>query len=255
MNFIPLDKIEWKKVRYLKIPLEATDDEAKWLYEFWLNEPLASWDVFSYWEKERIFSMREHLKKGDVLFDIGSEQGWCNLVYADMVGAENMVLIEPTPEFWPNIKALWCKNFPNSTPKACYSGFFGSLINDKRIDFRGWPLDALSDSIIDRNSYRYLNEHKNIPQITIDEFVKRSGIIPDALTMDTEGAELLILKGATKTLRENNVKVWVSEHDDLAKRNFGVDEDDIAEFMAGLGYEREVLATDHERHVYYAKSQ
>lgn len=252
MNFIPVEKIEWKKVKYLR-----QGESFNYDYELILNEPLASWDVWDYWERERIESMRTHLKKGDVLFDIGSEQGWCNLVYAQIVGAENVVLIEPTPEFWPNIKNLWEKNFPDVMPRGCYVGFFASVFSKQQnIPIHGqWPVESKGD-LIDRNSYRYLNnpEHKNIQKITVDEYVKLTGIVPDALTMDTEGAEYLILRGARKTLKNYNVKVWVSEHDDLAKRDFGVDVDDIAEFMAGLGYSREVLATDHERHVYYVKS-
>lgn len=252
MNYIKPDQIEWKKVKYLKNPIEATDEQAFWDYELLLNEPLASWDVFSYWERERIESMRSNLKKGDILFDIGSEQGWCNLVYAAMVSPENMVLIEPTPEFWPNIKALWEKNYPKVMPLACYSGFFADK-SDKKQKIphnKHWPFDSDGD-LIDRNSYRYVNEHKDIQKITIDDYVSLTGIIPDALTMDTEGAELLILRGAEKTLRKYKPKVWVSEHLDLQDKNFGIKEQEIADYMKKLGYQREFLARDHEEHIYY----
>lgn len=258
MNYIPKDQIQWKKVKYLKIPWQATDEEAEWLYELWLNEPLASWDVFAVWERERIESMRTHLKKGDILFDIGTESGWCNLIYALMVGPENMVLIEPTPEFWPNIKALWEKNYPGIRPLACLS----ALVSDKTTNAYSpsvilpknmWPRESQGD-IIDRNSYKYIaQDGDTVPQITIDDYVATTRNIPTALTMDTEGAELLILKGAESTLRAYSPKVWVSEHDDLAKRDYNVEPDDIPNFMKRLGYKREVLATDHERHVFYTR--
>lgn len=255
MNYIPKDKIEWKKVRYLKIPLEATDEEADWMYSFWLNEPLASWDVFSYWEKERIFSMREHLRKGDVLFDIGTEQGWCNLVYAEIVGPENMVLIEPTPEFWPNIKTVWEKNF-DIEPNAFYDGFFSDKTTEKRAGrrFLFWPSDSEGD-LIDRNSYRYIHEHKDIPQITIDDYVEMTGILPDALTMDTEGSELLILRGAEKTLKRLSLKVWVSIHPDLGLRDYGIKAEETIKFMNDLGYKAQFLAKDHEEHYYFSKDE
>ena len=98
--FIPKDKIEWKLVKYLRQGQSRNYD-----YELMLNEPLASWDVWDYWESARVKSMEKELNRGDILFDVGSETGWCNLVYAKIVGPENMVLIEPSPEFWPNIKA------------------------------------------------------------------------------------------------------------------------------------------------------
>lgn len=248
MNYIPKDKIEWKKVKYLR-----QGESFNYDYEFWLNQPLASWDVWDYWERERIESMRSNLKKGDILFDIGTESGWCNLVYASMVGPENMVLIEPTPEFWGNIKALWEKNY-NVPPLACYNGLISNkTTNESVLPRNTFPPEADGD-IIDRNSYRYIaQDGETIPQITIDDFVKLTGIVPTALTMDTEGAELLILKGAENTLKSHDIKIWVSEHDDLAKRDYNIDPDDIKNYLATLGYTGKILGTDHERHVFYER--
>jgi FkbM family methyltransferase len=252
--FIPKDQIEWKKVKYIKLPLETTDEDAQWLYELWLNEPLASWDVFSYWEVQRVLSMRKHLSEGDVLMDIGTEQGWCNLAYASMVGPENMILVEPTPEFWPNIRALWEKNFPGILPLRCFPGFFSDVSTAKGVLKSGvWPTESKGD-LIDRNSYKYIHEHADqVEQIRIDDFVEISGVLPTALTIDVEGAELLVLQGARLFLKYNEVKVWISEHDDLAERDYGVKPGEVEIFMAELGYVREELATDHERHVYYHK--
>lgn len=251
MNYISKNNIEWKKVKYIR-----QGESFNYDYELILNEPLASWDVWDYWEKERIFSMRSNLKKGDVLFDIGSEQGWCNLVYASIVGPENMVLIEPTPEFWPNIQALWEKNFPGVDPLHCFAGFISDKTTvNSMLGKNNWPVQAHGD-LIDRNSYRYLSDPKHVAeveQVTIDDYVEITGIVPDALTMDTEGAELLILKGAEKTLKNHNLKVWVSEHPELAQKNYSIGPQEIARYMASLGYEREVLARDHEVHVFYYK--
>lgn len=256
--FIPKDKIEWKKVKYLKIPWQATDDEAEWLYELWLNEPLASWDVFSIWEIERVLSMRKHLKKGNILFDIGTEQGWCDLVYAQIVGPENMVLVEPTPEFWPNIKALWGKNF-NMSPRACYPGFFSDKTSEKavsRISATSFPHPESDGDLIDRNSYKNLFDESHlavVEQIKLDDFVKITGVVPDALTIDVEAAELFVLKGAKKTLKENNLQIFVSEHPDMALRDYEIKPGEVTTFMKSLGYERELLAVDHETHVRYFK--
>ena len=245
--------IDWKLVRYLKEPLSATDEEATWKYKFWLNEPLASWDVFSYWEVERIKSMEKHLVQGDVLFDIGTEQGWCNLAYAQMVGPENMVLIEPTQEFWPNIKALWEKNF-KVKPKAFYDGFFSDKTTDNRTFLvEQWPTVSNGD-LIDRNKYQYIHDNsENVQECTIDDFVRITNIIPTALTMDTEGSEMLILKGAEKTLRNHDLKVWVSIHDDLGLRDYGVKDTDTIAYLESLGYKGEFLAKDHEQHWYFRK--
>lgn len=256
--FIPKEKIEWRKVKYLKIPWQATDEEATWLYELWLNEPLASWDVFAVWEVERVLSMREHLKRGDVLFDIGAEQGWCDLAYAHIVGPENMVLVEPSPDFWPNIRALWEKNFSSVIPLACFAGFFSdrstNVGNNPCVGF--WP-EASEGDLIDRNSYKNLSDESHaqtVSQISIDDFVKKTNIKPAALTIDVEGAEYLVLSGARETLKNNDLKVWVSVHDDLAK-DYLVAPEAVDNLMSVCGYEAEHLATDHEKHIFYSRKK
>jgi FkbM family methyltransferase len=196
--------------------------------------------------------MEQHLQKGDVLFDVGTEQGWCNLAYAQIVGAENMVLIEPTVEFWPNIKALWEKNF-SVKPKA----FLNALCSDKdtgtitKAQTKSWPASASGD-LIDRNKYQYIHENsEGIPEITLDTFVQVSGVVPDAVTIDVEGAELLVLKGAEQTLKTHHPKLFVSIHDDLGLRDYGVHPWQTIAYLATLGYQGEYLATDHEAHWYF----
>ena len=152
VTLIPLDEVEWRRTRIIKNHLSATDDESAWWWEFDLPRPLADWDVFSYWERARFDSMRTHLKPGTVLFDVGTEQGWCNLAYASIVGPENMVLIEPTPEFWPNIRATWERNY-EQPPLACFQGLMSALTGRsvRPDDFRDWP--AVSKGpLIRRNS-------------------------------------------------------------------------------------------------------
>jgi FkbM family methyltransferase len=249
MEYIKQKDIEWKLVDYLRQGETRIYD-----YVLQLNEPLASWDVWDYWERERIISMRNNLTKKDILFDIGTEQGWCNLVYADMVGPKNMVLIEPTQEFWGNIYALWYKNY-DVDPLACYNGFFSNRTTETRTKkgLQGWHGSEKMD-IIDRNKYQYLHDNiDNVPQIRIDDYIELTGIKPTALTMDTEGSELLILLGAEKLLKENDIKLWVSIHDDLGRRDYNVKPEDTIKFLEDLGYHGTLLATNHEQHWYFRK--
>ncbi len=247
-KFIKLTDVIWRRIKYLRI-----GQSTSYKYEIVVNEPLASWDVYDYWERERIESMEVHLKQGDTLFDIGTEQGWCNLIYAKIVGPENMVLIEPTPEFWPNIRAIWQKNF-EKFPRGVYDGLFGDKTDDKKLDrnLYSWPDSSYGD-LIDRNKYVYLHEeHKGIPEVKLDDYVKRTGLIPDALTIDTEGSELLILKGAEKTLKKYKPKLWVSIHAELGLRDYDTDPRDTIDYLESLGYKGEWLATNHEAHWYFS---
>lgn len=245
MTFIPLDEVVWRSVKFLEKPDETFE------YEFELPEPLASWDVFANWERERFHSMSYLLRQGDVLFDVGTEQGWTNLIYAQFVGPANMVLIEPTPEFWGNIQATWAKNYGDEVPLECYDGLFSDRTTDRRTQFYVWP-DCADGPLIDRQKYQYIhaNDH-NIPEMRMDDFVQRTGTVPSAITMDVEGAELLVLKGAQETLREHRPRVWVSVHPDLMARDYDCTPDQVHDFMASLGYKAEHLATDHEQHFCY----
>ena len=113
-----------------------------------------------------------------------------------------MVLIEPTPEFWSNIHALWYKRF-NVDPLGCYAGLMSYITTDTRKgnDLNKWGKEYLGP-IIDRNKYVYIhNNTEQIPTIKLDDFVSETGIVPNAITMDVEGAEFLVLKGAEETLK------------------------------------------------------
>lgn len=249
MIFTPRDEVVWKHTNILKIsdlgPLPHPYE-----YNFTLPVPLADWDTFDYWERQRFHSMRDHLTTSDILFDIGTEQGWCNLIYAQFVGPQNVVLIEPTKDFWPNIRATWGKNYPGVSPLGFYDGLFSNKTTDRRDRelFWRWPAAADGD-LIDRNRYQYIHDNDGqIPEITLDRFVLRSGIVPTALTMDVEGAELLVLLGAQETLKDHHPKVWVSIHPDLMARDYGREPEELHAFMADLGYAGEHLATDHEQH-------
>ena len=251
MKFIERNDIEWKEVGYLR-----QGETFNYDYTLTLNEPLASWDVWDYWERERIESMKQHLNKGDILFDIGTESGWCNLVYAEIVGPENMVLIEPTPEFWSNIHALWYKRF-NVDPLGCYAGLMSYITTDTRKgnDLNKWGKEYLGP-IIDRNKYVYIhNNTEQIPTIKLDDFVSETGIVPNAITMDVEGAEFLVLKGAEETLKNNNLKIFISIHLDLGLRDYGVTAEDTIKYLNSLGYFGEFLADNHEQHWYFKKDQ
>lgn len=228
--------------------------ESQWRYKVWLPDWLAEWDVFAIWEYERFTSMETHLEKGDVLIDIGAENGWQSMIYAQFVGPENMVLIEPSTHFWSNIKHTWIRNFAGVKPLNCYAGLLGDKTTIRSVLKNGvWP--AHSDDDLDGvTEYKYIHEHGfETPQMTLDDYIDATGIVPNALTMDVEGAEMLILKGAHRTLLKYDLKVWISIHDELGERDYGVEKDAVIEFMKSLGYVGEYLATDHEAHWYFRK--
>src|SRR5687768_8942921 len=169
--------LHWKNVPYLRIG--GTEQHE---FNLQLYEPLADWDVYEHWERERVRHMQKYLDKGDILFDIGAESGWLSVVYGQMVHPMNMVLIEPTKDFWPNIEAIWHKNF-DCEPLACYHGLFSERTTDKKVlSMHEWP-QAINDDLIDKLAYTNIFDNKDTPEIKLDDYVRQSGIVPNALTI------------------------------------------------------------------------
>lgn len=222
-------------------------------YEVRMPDHLADWDALSHWERERFASMEKILKEGDVLFDIGAEQGTISGVYAMFVGPENMCLFEPSDEFWPLIKAIWDEN-DFATPLATYQGFLdapGSVRVQSKIQIKDWPEAAYGEQITGGMPYKYLHNEKDaeiVQAISIDGFVQRTDIIPTAITIDVEGAEMRVILGARETLKKIRPLVWVSIHPDLMERDYTTTPEDFHDYMKIMGYLSRHLETDHEQH-------
>lgn len=239
--------MKWERIKYIRSSEDGPVEQHVWDYELTVPESLAKWDVFSYWERERLESMKAHLNNGDVLLDIGAEVGWLSVVYAQLVGPQNMVLIEPTPEFWPNIAQTWQHNF-TVPPKATFCGLLSSKNETTSPVGRVWPDEAVGEPI-DKLAYTYIHDNpKHVPMITLDSYCRDTLIAPNALTIDVEGAERHVLEGATYVLTQFRPKVWVSIHPDLMEKHYGYTPDTLHAFMQARGYVGTHLATDHEEH-------
>lgn len=233
---------EWKNVNYLR-----QGESKNYDYQLVLPTPLANWDVFDYWEKERVRSMAEHLRPEDLLFDVGSEMGWQSVVFAQMC---KVFLIEPSIAMWPNIYQTWKKNISHN-PEGCYQGLLGNTDKDFSPGSFGWP--KVTDApLVDFYRYEYLHEHTaETAQLTIDTLAYLSGKYPTALTIDVEGAELLTLIGAEKVLTIGHPKLWISVHGDLMEKNYGHTPQMLVEYLQRFGYTEKVLDIDHETHVFF----
>jgi len=206
------------------------------------------WDT---WEHERLESIEYHLRPGDVIYDVGAEEGDMSALYAKW-GAE-VVLIEPNERVWPIIKAIWDAN---DLPEP--AGFFPGFIDD--ITFTGdqslvteWPA-SISGEIMKAHGFYHIWEQPDYPKISIDEL---STIVspPNAITIDVEGSELLVLRSASETLRDDRPLVWVSVHTPEVMEPYGYGPQDVHQFMLDMSYNGEMIAHDHEQHWLYTPKE
>ncbi len=231
-------------------PREINENPA-WTYI--LPDSIAAWDAPSHWERERLASMQAHLKPGMVLYDVGTEHGWLSAVYGAFTGHGNMVLIEPSPEMWINIRKTWDANGLDD-PIASFQMFCGASPSTPSRFAPPWP--ECSDGFAEADecpamAYRYIGDAE-IPTTTIDQIAASTKRPPDAITVDVEGFEMAVMRGAEKTLRKHRPLVWISVHEDLMERAGWPDVQELYDFMTGMGYGREFLGRDHEAHNFFA---
>jgi FkbM family methyltransferase len=183
-----------------------------------------------------------------VFFEIGAEHGWMSAVIGrEFVGAENMVLFEPSPEFWTNIRLVWEYNGLN-LPLGCYQGFVSDTTTQGPL--KGWPKAAVRGGKEHPSmAYKIVGRHADVTEsIRIDDYVNLTGHVPAAINIDVEGAEGKVMSGAVKTLRDHKPLVWVSIHPDMMIRDHDTNKDEFLAFMSDQNYVGEHLATDHEEH-------
>lgn len=202
-----------------------------------------------WWEATRLAAMAHHIGPGDVVWDVGAEEGDFPALWASW-GAQ-VVLAEPNPLVWPNIKAIFEANqLPD--PALCWPGFLGASIVEGPREYSGtgpWPASA-DGPVIGDHGFCQLNERPDLPASTIDALVVDGAPAPTVLTLDVEGSELHVLWGAEDTLDHHRPIVFVSIHPEFMAEQYGQPDgvQRIRDLMAGHGYQEQFLSIDHEHH-------
>lgn len=215
-----------------------------------------------WWEATRLAAMRHFIKPADLVYDIGAEEGDFPGLFASW-GA-NVVLVEPNPKVWPNIRAIFEANALTDRMRGWYVGFAGDecrTILDWDLEHTAnpegpWPVCA-HGPIIGDHGFLVIPERPDVSITTVDWLAEHFGL-PDVITIDVEGAELTVLRGASRVLRDNRPLVFVSVHIDLPwidEKYPGDTGENLAVFMNEHGYEGVYLTTDHEAHWLYVPNE
>jgi FkbM family methyltransferase len=210
------------------------------------------------WEVKRIASMMDNLKKGDLVLDIGTEEGDISALLAQK--CENIIMFEPNPKVWANVKAIWSHN-DLKIPLACFVGFASASteLNPPQRDvtqfmsFGEFPRCA-DGELIGNHGFKHLaQEVATTAQIKLDEFMLL--YFPqkkvDMITIDVEGAEFEVLKGTKEILTRDRPLVYVSVHCEFMFNYFNQYAGDLIGYMKECGYKFECLDYDHELHLLF----
>ncbi len=153
--------------------------------------------LFEYWEDdiEELRFLLRNLKPGSVFLDIGAHHGVYSVVAARHTrNRAHIVAFEPSPRDRRRLKLHLRLNGASSVRVEAYA--VASANGTARL-FLGRPT---------MSSLRYLPSAKpaktvTVETITLDEYVKRSGLDRiDLMKVDTEGGELEVFRGAGRVL-------------------------------------------------------
>lgn len=222
------------------------------------------------WEPERLDAEYEEITHQafysdyrPVVYCVGAEESDFPNLYCNW-GAD-VVLIEPNPKVWSNIRVTFEANENEKHIVGSFVGFASDVISDATTDglsvagalFIGsqWP-EAAYEPVIHDHGFRNLFEQTDTtPQITLDILGQTLPVYPTIITIDSEGSELQVLKGATEILKTVRPVVFVSIHEEFLKFWWNQTPQDVYDFMTKHDYVAEWLADDHETHVKFTPSE
>lgn len=203
------------------------------------------WYTLEGWEKPRLDHMHSTTKNGDIVYYIGAEEGeMCALV--SQWGAE-VIMFEPNERVMPNIKAIWEANNLDMHDMF-FAGFAGNQVaGNQELTF----VKDIEGEVISDHGFKELRDPGERPITTIDSMVERTAMIPNMITMDTEGSEWEILQGAEKTLDEYHPRIYLSLHPEFLIDQYGKYSREVRDWLIGKGYEETLLDWQHEGHFVY----
>lgn len=213
------------------------------------------------WETGRLASCSERMEPGMTVFDVGAECGDFSALYKSWVGPEGDVLpVEPQPAYWPSIRATWEAN-GYDPPSAWFPGFAGdeTTVHEfgPELAALGWPAETWPTSstgpVIPDVGFKHLAQQASaIPQVRLDALSDITGVVPDAIVMDIEGAEWHALAGCEYLcLGDRPPLIWVSVHEATMADWYGTTLGDIHNLMEGYGYSATELPYNGEAETFW----
>ncbi len=186
--------------------------------------------VYHYGAPLEALTFQSLVNDGDFVLDIGANEGLYSLLAADKVGRSGLVAsIEPNPEtlimLERNIKANNCSQV------TCIPAAVADRASEARFmahDERGHLFAHLAAP----------GEQGLVTLVdvtTVDAIVEAAGRPVRGLKIDVEGAELSVLAGATKSIREYSPWLMIEvEPPHLAR--YGGSPEELDERLRDLGY-------------------
>lgn len=197
--------------------------------------------ILGTWEMPMQEVFQRYVKANDVVYDLGAHQGFLALIVSRLVGEKGKVYaFEPLPANFDFLK----ENVRINNITNCIA-FYGA-VSDKPgiVNFSTSEADVSNTDITSSLESKEGRKYVEVPAFSLDNLLASGSLTPPQfIKIDVEGAELDVLKGASRLLKELSPLVYLETHN---IHNPGVDSA-CRDFLVSIGYGiKEELITHNE---------
>jgi FkbM family methyltransferase len=184
--------------------------------------------------------LSEQLREGHVAFDIGAHVGAVALVMAALCGQSGRVVaFEPDPAGRRGMAANFDIN-PGIRRADVEIAAVSDIAGQASFFSDG---GGCNSSLVEAATGEENPEEMIVQTVTLDDFIARSGLHPDWVKIDVEGAEIRVLRGARKLL--SGEAQIVCELHPYAWEAFGDSFDELRSLVAAAGRRMRYLDQAH----------
>jgi FkbM family methyltransferase len=162
-----------------------------------------------------------HLAKNHkIIFDVGANVGYTALLAMIQQPDREYLLVDPNPLALQKAQGNLLNN--NMGFKANYYAAFVSNKNNETVKFYTIGAGAAGSMHASHaESAAAVNSFKNVSTVTLDFLYSYYKLKPDFVKIDVEGAETLVMEGASKLATETQCTFFIEMHDvaDLRMEN------------------------------------
>ncbi|EAQ98619.2 FkbM family methyltransferase [Congregibacter litoralis] len=187
---------------------------------------------FGGYEPQETQLMLQLLRESQVIFDVGANIGWYTLLFARRFPGASIHAFEPLPYFSKFlVENVTANGFDNkvNTHSIGFSSEAGSV--DIFLD-KGNGTNASMRNVADAAGAISVP----VEVVKMDDWCAEHALWPDFIKCDVEGAELLVVQGATKTLAERRPVVFLEILRKWSKA-YDYHPNELIELLTGMGYE------------------
>lgn len=204
-----------------KLTVDTLNDSYKYVYFTGFYEPAIT----------KLFS--QIVQPGDVCLDIGANMGWFTTLFQRLTGIKGQVhAFEPVKTTFEHLQHNVDLNGGTSNVKLNNIAL-GDEEKDIEIHiFNNLPDGHASMAVFGESDYKSLSAR----MVTLDSYLESNNIDNVRLVkMDIEGAELMMLKGASKLFEQDKLPVLEVEMALATTSGFGYLPNDLLQYIGSKG--------------------